>query len=181
MRFEILKKAHLKRNIIIGVVAVAIISAAVLTFTRAKFRSTQSITLASGTINYSLADITIVGLYINGEAAEELDSSKNYTLDTTQSTCTYKDGSTISNLALSYDNTTKAFSVSPYTTKGTKCTLYFEERVILLKDEILSNSERGNGTPNFANSSCSSGCSEATVGLYEETTSKERHIIFEEM
>ena len=127
MEFETLKQSHLKRNIMIGVVAVLIISAVVLNFTRAKYRVTQSIPLVNGTINYSLADLNIVALYIDGVASEELDSSKNYTLDTDQSTCTYKDGSTIQNLTLNYDSDTKTFTIAPYTTKGTKCTLYFEE------------------------------------------------------
>ena len=118
---------------------VAIISAIVLNFTRAKYRTTQSIPLVNGTINYSLADLNIVALYIDGVEANELDSSKTYTLDTTQSTCTYKDGSEIDNLTLNYDSTTKAFSITPYTTKGTKCTLYFEEYKVPAKDIILAN------------------------------------------
>ena len=93
----------------------------------ARYRVTESIPLVSGTINYSLPDLNIVGLYIDGVEATELDSSKNYKLDTSKSTCTYKDSSIISNLTLSYDSNTRAFSISPYTTKGTKCTLYFEE------------------------------------------------------
>ena len=69
MEFEVLKKSHLKRNIIIGIVIVAIISAVILNFTKAKYRTTQSIPLVNGTINYSLADLNIIGLYINGEEA----------------------------------------------------------------------------------------------------------------
>ena len=69
MKFEVLKQSHLKRNIILGVVAVLIISAVVLTFTRAKYRVTESIPLVNGTINYTLPDIQIVALYINGEEA----------------------------------------------------------------------------------------------------------------
>ena len=114
-------------------------------------------------------------VYIDGEEATELDSSKNYTLDTEQSTCTYKDGSIIDNLSLSYDSETGELQISPFTTKGTKCTLYFNEG-ILLKDAILANAKRGEGTPNFSNTSCTnandgSNCEEQTVGLYEEQTS----------
>ena len=36
-------------------------------------------------------------------------------------------------------------------------------------DYILANSEMGEGTPDFANTSCTSGCDEATVGIYETT------------
>lgn len=127
MKIETIKKGHLKRTVIIGVVAVLIISAIVLNFTRAKYRVTESIPLVNGTINYSLADLNVVALYIDGVEAEELDSNTTYTLDTTNSTCTYKDGTTIGNLTLNYDSDTGAFSITPYTTKETKCTLYFDE------------------------------------------------------
>ena len=176
MEFEVLKRGHIKRNIIIGVIAVLLISAVILNFTRAKYRTTADIPIASGTINYSLADLNIVGLYINGEEATELDSSKNYTLDTEQSTCTYKDGSIIDNLSLSYDSNTKTFTIAPYTTKGTKCYLYFNEK-LAAGDTIIANSKKGTGTPNFGNTSCTNGtnnggnCEEQTVGLYEEQTS----------
>ncbi len=52
MKFEVLKRSHLKRKIIIGLFVVAVISATILNFTRAKYRITQSIPLATGTINY---------------------------------------------------------------------------------------------------------------------------------
>ena len=146
MEFETLKQSHLKRNIIIGVVAVLIISAVVLNFTRAKYRVTQSIPLVNGTINYSLADLNIVALYIDGVASEELDSSKNYTLDTDQSTCTYKDGSTIQNLTLNYDSDTKTFTIAPYTTKGTKCTLYFEESKVTPATDVIEDAYTNNTT-----------------------------------
>ena len=146
MEFETLKQSHLKRNIMIGVVAVLIISAVVLNFTRAKYRVTQSIPLVNGTINYTLPDIQIVGLYINGVEAEELDSTKSYTLDTTQSTCTYKDGTAIDNLTLSYDSDTKTFTIAPYTTKGTKCTLYFEESKGTPATDVIEDAYTNNTT-----------------------------------
>ena len=129
MEFEVLKRSHLKRNIIIGVVVVAIISAVVLNFTRARYRVTESIPIVNGTINYALPDLNITALYIDGVEATELDNSKTYTLDTTNSTCTYKDGSTIENLSISYKSETGNLNIMPFTTKGTKCILYFEEYV----------------------------------------------------
>ena len=175
MKIETLKKSYLKRNIIIGVVAVLIISAIILNFTRAKYRVTQSIPLVNGTINYSLPDLNIIGLYIDGEEATELESSKTYTLDTTQSTCTYKDGSEIVDLTISYDSETGELQISPFTTKGTKCTLYFEEKASA-SDTILANTELKTDTPDFsktAQEDCSgkSNCEE-TNGIYEEKTSK---------
>ena len=52
MTFETLKRSHLKRNILIAVVVVAIISAIILNFTRAKYRTTQSMPLIQGTLTY---------------------------------------------------------------------------------------------------------------------------------
>ena len=129
MEFEVLKRSHVKRNIIIGVVAVLIISAIILNFTSAKYRVSDSIPLIHSEINYTLPDLNIIGLYVNGEEVQELDSTKNYVLDTSKSTCTYKDGSTIDNLTISYDSNTKGLSITPYTTKGTKCTLYFDVKL----------------------------------------------------
>ena len=148
MNFEILKRSHVKRNIAITFVVITIISAVILNFTRSRYRVTQSIPLVNGTINYTLPDLNIVGLYIDGVEAEELDSSKIYILDTTQSTCTYKDGTEISNLTISYDSATGGLSISPYTTTGTKCTLYFNEQVFV-RDTLLANYSTQTTRTNF--------------------------------
>ena len=168
MKIETLKKSHLKRNIIIGVVGVLIISAIILNFTRAKYRVTQSIPLVNGTINYSLPDLNIVGLYIDGEEATELDSSKTYTLDTKQSVCTYKDGTKIENLNISYNTETGGLSISPYTTKGTKCTLYFEEYVEPIRDVLLANYPTVLTRSSFSSVLTTS----TTDTIYKATTSK---------
>ena len=173
MEFETLKKSHVKRNIIIGAVGVLIISAIILNFTRAKYRVTESIPLVNGTINYSLPDLNIVGLYIDGEEATELDSDKIYTLDTTQSTCTYKDGTEIPDLNISYDSETGGLSISPYTAKGTKCALYFEETV-LVRDTLLTNYPT-----QLTRSSFSSTVTNTTTGtIYYADTSKGRTYYF---
>ena len=79
MNFEVLKRSHLKRNIVIGVIVVAVISAVILNFTRARYRVTESIPLVNGTINYTPYDLNITAIYIDGIEAEELDSNTNYT------------------------------------------------------------------------------------------------------
>ena len=173
MKFEVLKQSHLKRNIIIGIVVVLIISAIILTFTRAKYRTTQSIPLVNGTINYSLPDLNIVGLYIDGVEAEELDSNTTYTLDTTQSTCTYKDGSAIDNLNISYDSETGNLTITPFTTKGTKCKLYFKEQVFA-RDTILANYSTQTTRTNFRTT-----VTNTTTGtIYYADTSKGRTYYF---
>ena len=173
MEFEVLKKSHVKRNIIIGVTIVLIISAVVLQFTRAKYRVTESIPLVTGTINYTLPDLNIIGLYVDDEEVIELDSNKEYTLDTSKSTCTYKDGSAISNLNINYDGDTKALSISPYTTKGTKCTLYFDE-VVSISDTLLANYPT-----QFTRTDFSTTVTNTTTGtIYYADTSKGRTYYF---
>ena len=73
MKFEILKRSHLKRNIIVGIATVSIIGACILTFTRAKYRTTESIPLVNGTINYTPYDFKVIAMYQennNGEYSE---------------------------------------------------------------------------------------------------------------
>ena len=105
--------------------------------------------------------------------ANELDSSKEYTLDTTQSTCTYKDGSTINNLSISYNSETKELQISPFTTKGTKCTLYFDE-VVSVSDTLLANYPT-----QLTRSSFTSTVTNTTTGtIYYANTSKGRTYYF---
>ena len=64
MEFQTLKKSHLKRNIIMGVLVTGIISVCIFTFTRAKYRIIQSIPLVNGTINYEVSDLNLIGVYL---------------------------------------------------------------------------------------------------------------------
>ena len=173
MNFEVLKRSHLKRNIIIGVVVIAIISAVILNFTKAKYRVTQSIPLVNGTINYSLADLNIVAITVDGESVDTIPDG-NYEL-TESSYCTIN-GEKDSSISISYDSNTKTLNVIPFTTKGTKCYLDFVTATTKKVDTILGTIEVNLDTPDFsktAQADCSgkSNCEE-TNGIYEETTSK---------
>ena len=173
MKIETLKKSHLKRNIIIGVVVVLIISAVILNFTRAKYRVTQSIPLVNGTINYSLADLNIVAITVDGESVDAIPDG-NYEL-TEESYCTVN-GEKDSSISISYDSNTKTLNVIPFTTKGTKCYLDFVTSTTKKVETILGTIEVNLDTPDFsktAQEDCSgkSNCEE-TNGIYEETTSK---------
>ena len=124
----------------IGVVVVAIISAVILNFTRAKYRVTQSIPLVNGTINYSLADLNAVAIYINtdsGYTKSDTIPESGYVLNEEESYCTVN-GEKDASISLSYDTTTKSLSVTPMTTKGTKCYLYFDTKPITIQDIIAS-------------------------------------------
>ena len=174
IEFETIKSNKNRLYFLCGFVCVVVLLVVfVVTRSHAKYRVTQSIPLVNGTINYSLSDLNIVGLYIDGAEATELDSSKTYTLDATQSTCTYKDGTEIPNLNISYDSATGGLSISPYTTKGTKCTLYFEETV-LVRDTLLTNYPT-----QLTRSSFSSTVTNTTTGtIYYADTSKGRTYYF---
>ena len=174
IKFERIQSHKNRLYFLCGFVCVVVLLVVfVVTRSHAKYRVTESIPLVNGTINYTLPDLNIVGLYIDGEEAEELDSSKTYTLDTTQSTCTYKDGTETPNLSISYDGATGGLSISPYTTKGTKCTLYFNEQVFV-KDTILANYPT-----QLTRSSFSSTVTNTTTGtIYYADTSKGRTYYF---
>ena len=177
MELETLKKSHVKRNIIIGVVALLIISAIILNFTRAKYRVTQSIPLVNWTINYSLADLNIVAITVDGESVDTIPDG-NYEL-TENSYCTIN-GEEDSSISISYDSNTKTLNVIPFTTKGTKCYLDFVTSTTKKVDTVLGTIEVNLDTPDFSKTSCTSKtyngtartCGEETVGIYEETTSK---------
>ena len=125
MEFQVLKRSYLKRNIIIAVVIVLMLTAIILTFSRAKYRTTQSLPLLNGTINYTLADLNIVAMYLDGEQVDTLPDGI-YEL-TEESYCTNEENVRDETITLSYDSATKGLSVSPMMKKGTKCYLYFED------------------------------------------------------
>ena len=132
MEFHVLKRSHAKRNVIIGVIAVLIISAVVLNFTRARYRTAQSMPLINGTVNYSLADLNAVAVYIqddtaaDGYAKSDTIPTSGYAFNEERSYCTI-DGEEDASITLSYDMNTQTLNVAPLTTKGTKCYLYFDE------------------------------------------------------
>ena len=129
MNFEVIKRSHIKRNILIGVVVVLVLSAIILTFTRAKYKITESMDLVNGTINYELSDFNLIGAYIQeGDSYTQVDEipTSGYEFNSEKSYCTVN-GENI-NATLNYDMETQTLSVVPLTTKGTKCYLYFDEK-----------------------------------------------------
>ena len=126
MNFEVLKRSHLKRNILIAVVVVAIISAIILNFTRAKYRTTQSIPLIQGTINFSPSDLNLMAVYLN-KNGETISSDKvphvGYILNTEQSICEVND---VEDLETEIVYESGYLYVNKLSHKGTKCTAYFD-------------------------------------------------------
>ena len=129
MKFEVIKRSHVKRNILIGVIIVLILIAVILTFTRAKYRITKSLPLVNGTINYELSDFNLIGAYIqegdNYIQVNEIPTS-GYEFNSEKSYCTVNNENI--NATLNYDMETQNLTITPLTTKGTKCYLYFDEK-----------------------------------------------------
>ena len=129
MNFEVLKRSHVKRNILIGVIIVLILSAIILTFTKAKYKITESMPLVNGTINYELSDFNLIGAYIQeGDSYIQVNEipTSGYEFNSEKSYCTVN-GENI-NATLNYDMETQNLTITPLTTKGTKCYLYFDEK-----------------------------------------------------
>ena len=129
MNFEVIKRSHIKRNILISVVVVLMLTAIILTFTKAKYKITESIPLVNGTINYELSDFNLIGAYIqegdNYIQVNEIPTS-GYEFNSEKSYCTVNNENI--NATLNYDMETQNLTITPLTTKGTKCYLYFDEK-----------------------------------------------------
>ena len=158
MEFEVLKRSHLKRNVIIGVVAVFIISAAILNFTRAKYRVSDSVPIIYSKINYKVPDLNMVSLYIANEEGTytEADTIPNsgYTLNTEQSYCGQSNNGEIvkdDTVSVVYEN--GLINVNGISKKGTKCYLYFDiipsVSIGVAADVILANSTVSEEAPEF--------------------------------
>ena len=129
MNFEVIKRSHVKRNILIGVLVVLILTAIILTFTKAKYKITESIPLVNGTINYELSDFNLIGAYIQeGDNYIQVDEipTSGYEFNSEKSYCTVNNENI--NATLNYDMETQNLTITPLTTKGTKCYLYFDEK-----------------------------------------------------
>ena len=128
MKYELLKRSHVKRNILIAVVVVFVLSAIILNFTRAKYRTTQSMPLIQGTINFSPSDLNIVAMYLNQDGAipagqTDIAPKFGYTLNEEQSFCEVNDEK-IEDAAFTYENGLLGFY--NLNRKGTKCSVYFD-------------------------------------------------------
>ena len=160
MEIEKLKVSHTKRNILIGGIIIILLIGITLTFTRAKYRTTQSIPLLNGTINYELSDLNLIGAYIQeGEEYVKTDTipTSGYEFNAEESYCTINNERD-DNITLSFDMTTQNLTVTPLTTKGTKCYLYFDEKDLceglsanecILAYEGGADAIKAKGTPNF--------------------------------
>ncbi len=134
MKFETLKNNH-KSIIIVGsVITLGIVGAITILPSYAKFKTTQSVKIGEGVINYKVPDLKMVAMYKENESGETEQITEtpgsNYTLNTTNSKCEVN-GVKDSSIAISYDGSKLSFSGIGRT--GTKCYVYFD----LIKDTTV--------------------------------------------
>ena len=179
IEFETLHSNKHRIRFLIGFVCVVVLLVVfIVGRSHARYRVTESIPLVNGTINYSLADLNIVAITVDGEASDTIPEG-NYEL-TENSYCTVN-GEEDSSISISYEADTQLLTVTPFTTRGTKCYLDFVTATTKEVETTLLGTINVNlDEPNFNNTSCTSKtyngtartCGEETVGIYEETTNK---------
>ena len=176
MKIETLQKSHLKRNIILGVVTILIISAVILNFTKAKYRTTQSIPLVNGTINYTPYDFKVMAMYQENDNGEyvEIDTmpSSGYMINENESYCTI-DNVNHDEEAILYTNDDGEHVIGNLK-KNSKCYLYFDEYAGSVRDVLLANYPT-----QLTRSSFTSTVTNTTTGtIYYADTSKGRTYYF---
>ena len=136
MKFETIKNN--KKILLALVIVFVVILTLIITTSLAKYKVTESINIASGTINYSPSDLNLMGIYLESESGYTQSSTipeSGYVLNESESYC--KIGDTETEATIKYDMTTRMLTISPMTTKGMKCYLYFDEKV-LAADQIIA-------------------------------------------
>ena len=177
MKFERVKS---NRKLLICITIFLIVGVTIaFTISFAAYKQTSTIKITEGTVNYIIPDMKIVAIHLeNGvdsegnktyESADEIPTS-GYYLNYDDSKC-YINHDQPLNVTMSYDG--YDISIDGISKKNTKCYIYFNKypEDSLTINDIITNSTMGSGTPDFTKTSCSSGCDEATVGLYRHNNS----------
>jgi len=149
MEFQTLKKSH-KKQIILGALVVCVIGGA-LTFatTRAKYKLTQDLELAKGTINYKPYDFKIMAMYksedgTNYTEINEMPSS-GYTINESKSYCTTDNKTQVKGKVKTVDGKHIITNLK----KSDKCYIWFD-KTPSAGETILAGITIKDTTPNFA-------------------------------
>ncbi len=182
MRFEKLnyvsgsKKRIFLYGLLLGALLIVIMN---LFLTKAKYQVIESIPIANGTINYTLVDFELAEVKFKANGSQnyaDVDTIEdNYELNQDMSYCTEKYGDINDNfrdveneeLTIEFNKDTKTISVKPYSKKGTKCHLFFDENEITSEDVLNDLGLTSKGSATFTGTSCDSGCNLTENGVYE--------------
>ncbi len=172
MKIEKLELSNKKiKYIAIGFIMCAVIFILINYLTsRANYRNTESIELAKGTINYSLADLNVIAMYkIEDGRDVDIDTvpTEGYTLSE-RSYCTTPDSDAQIKDVFTFDYYTKELNIK-VTKKGTKCYLYFEEAkpVEKMLAKLKINTSSIKNSPDLSKTACDTGCGTDEKGIYE--------------
>ena len=138
MKLERLKRNKLKKYAGIVLVFIAVIVTVLQLTSRAKYRTTQSIELARGTINYQVPDFNLMAVYLEKDGGYQLADNiptNGYTLNKERTYCKVNENY---NLPITIEYNNGSINIFNLTQKGTKCYLYFDKQVYA-KDQILAN------------------------------------------
>ena len=148
MNFEVLKRSHLKRNILVAVLIIVLLLGIVIIKNRTNTLSNSSINKES--ITKELND-NLIGAYIQeGEEYKQTDDipSSGYEFNKEKSYC--KIGDAIQeDIILFYDMDTQTITVSPITKEGLKCYLYFDEKAAAGDTILASENAPTNSTTDW--------------------------------
>ncbi len=144
------KNKYFYMGVICGVMLLTLL---IFNTSRAKYRTTQSIELARGTINYTVPDLNLVSMYIedNGEyKASNTVPSNGYKLNQDKSYCAVN-GNKNNSITILYSNS--QVTIGNLTQKGTKCYLYFDVKQYTCKgiacETIMANMNTWKTRSNF--------------------------------
>ena len=130
IEFETLHSNKHRIYLLCGIVCIVVLMVTlIITTSKAKYKTTQSLPLINGTINYDLSDLNLIGAYIQeGEEYKQVNEIplSGYEFNEEKSYCTVN-GENI-NATINFDIETQTLSIVPLTKKGTKCYLYFDEK-----------------------------------------------------
>ncbi len=176
MKYERLSKRKINFVIISLGLIVIIGSVLVLNITKAKYKTTVSVPIVSGTINYSGGyDFKIMALYQQkkedcssdgDDCYTEIDEMPEvgYVINTSKSYCTLDGEGKEYDKLYTNDNGEHIFKKLK---KNEKCYLYFDKE-IKAGDTIIANSNVISETPDFSKTACIGACdTQEENGLYK--------------
>ena len=129
------KNKYFYMGVICGVMLLTLL---IFNTSRAKYRTTQSIELARGTINYTVPDLNLVSMYIEDNGTykgTDTVPQSGYKVNSDKSYCAVNGNKDTS---ITFDYSNGKINVNNLTKKGTKCYLYFDVKKLTVQDIIAS-------------------------------------------
>jgi len=168
MNFETLNSGKFlsRKWVLVSISVVVLVLFVIGTYASfAKYQTVKSMAIVSGTINYKVPDFKIMAMYKNdGNSYTEIETmpTSGYVINTEKSYCTLDNINKIYNKMYTDEDSNHVIA---NLSKSSKCYLYFDDykKVNTPLGEITVKL----ATPDFSKTSCTSGCGESTVGIYE--------------